>query len=73
MIGHSHSFGGCSYIAGPNDIIFGLNVGCGIDNEAYAMAYGKPYLLKPTLGCGVVKDGFMGFFLPMQFPKYSKT
>ena len=36
------------------------------------MAYGKPFPLKPTLGCGVVVDGSKGFFIPMEFPKYSK-
>ena len=72
VMGHSHSFGGVQYIAGNKDIIFGMNVGCGIDIESYAMAYGKSFPLKPTLGCGVVIDGSRGFFIPMEFPKYSK-
>ena len=72
VMGHSHSFGGVQYIAGKKDIIFGMNVGCGIDIEAYAMAYGKPFPLKPTLGCGIVVDGVKGLFIPMEFPKYAK-
>lgn len=72
VMGHSHSFGGIQYIAGPKDIIFGLNCGCGVDIEAYAMAYGKSFPLKPTLGCGIVIDGTKGFFIPMEFPKYER-
>ena len=72
VMGHSHSFGGIQYIAGNKDIIFGMNVGCGVDIEAYAMAYGKPFPLKPTLGCGIVIDGKRGFFIPMEFPKYER-
>ena len=70
VIGHSHSFGGVSYMASRNDIIFGLNVGCGIDVDAYAMTYGKVFPKKPTLGCGVVLDkGQTGIFIPMDLGK----
>ena len=48
VIGHIHSFGGVSYSASDRDIIFGMNVGCGIDVRSYAMAYGKVYAKKPT-------------------------
>ena len=66
VIGHVHSYGGVQYNANPDNMIFGMNVGCGIDVEAYAMAYGKPFARKPTLGCGVVKDdGHTGIFVPM--------
>jgi predicted phosphodiesterase len=73
VIGHSHSFGGVSYMASRNDIIFGMNVGCGIDTDAYAMAYGKQFPKKPTLGCGVVLDGGkIAIFVPMDLgTKYS--
>jgi predicted phosphodiesterase len=72
VMGHCHSFGGIQYIAGNRDIIFGMNVGCGVDIEAYAMAYGKSFPLKPTLGCGIVINGTRGYFIPMEFPKYSR-
>ena len=66
VIGHSHSFGGVSYMASRNDIIFGLNVGCGIDVDHMAFAYGRNFPKKPTLGCGVVIDGGRtGLFIPM--------
>tara|TARA_R110000796_G_scaffold231287_1_gene349149 strand:+ start:1607 stop:2389 length:783 start_codon:yes stop_codon:yes gene_type:complete len=66
VMGHSHSFGGVSYMASRNDIIFGLNVGCGIDVNHMAFAYGKNFPKKPTIGCGVVLDGGRtGLFIPM--------
>jgi hypothetical protein len=46
-------------------MIFGLNVGCGIDIDSYAMEYGRPFSKRPTLGCGVVIGGQAGLFVPM--------
>jgi len=66
VIGHSHSFGGVSYMASRNDIIFGMNVGCGIDVDHMAFSYGKNFPKKPTLGCGIVLDGGKtAIFVPM--------
>lgn len=66
VIGHIHSFGGVLYSASDKDLIFGLNVGCGIDIRSYAMEYGKDFAKRPTLGCGVVLDGGrIGLFVPM--------
>lgn len=65
VIGHSHSFGGCKYSANKRDIIFGVNVGCGIDIAAYAFAYGKHAKYRPTLGCGIVFNDSYATFIPM--------
>lgn len=66
VIGHSHSFGGVSYMASRNDMIFGMNVGCGISVNHMAFAYGKHFPKKPTIGCGVVLDkGRTAIFIPM--------
>jgi hypothetical protein len=65
VIGHSHSFGGCKYSANKRSIIFGLNVGCGIDIDAYAFAYGKHDKFRPTLGCGIVFSDSYAIFVPM--------
>lgn len=65
VIGHSHAFGGCKYQANKRDIIFGLNVGCGIDIAAYAFAYGKHSKNRPTLGCGIVFNESHAIFVPM--------
>lgn len=66
VIGHSHSFGGVSYMASRKDMIFGMNVGCGIDVNSYAFAYGKQFTKKPTIGCGIVAEGGrLAIFIPM--------
>lgn len=65
VMGHTHSFGGCTYHASEKDLIFGLNVGCGIDIRAYSFAYAKPFVNRPTLGCGVVMSDESAAFLPM--------
>jgi len=64
--GHLHSQFYVEFIAGMNFLIFGMQVGCGVDREAYAMAYGRNYK-KPIIGCGVVLDkGTMPIPLPMK-------
>mgnify|MGYP003146465534 CR=1 FL=1 len=66
VIGHSHSFGGVGYSASYRDLIYGMNVGCGVDNDHMAFAYGKDFASKPTLGCGIVADdGRTALFIPM--------
>ena len=72
-IGHMHSFGGCKYIANHRDIIFGMNVGCGIDIEAYAFAYGRDAKYRPTLGCGIVYNNQYAVFVPMPMDKYGRS
>lgn len=69
VIGHIHSFGGVSYHANENDLIFGMNVGCGIDTKAYAFEYGRNFINKPTLGCGIVIGGQNAIFVPMNLGK----
>lgn len=64
--GHCHAFGGVNYSASYRDMIFGLNVGCGVDNDHMAFAYGKNFPNKPTLGCGIVlEEGRIGLYIPM--------
>ena len=53
--GHLHTQFYCDWLVGKNFSIFGMQVGCGIDNKSYAMAYAKNYG-KPAIGCGVVLD-----------------
>lgn len=65
VIGHAHSFGGVQYTACTKDLLFGMNVGCGIDIKRYCFAYGKKFSVRPTLGCGVVLDGKEAIFVPM--------
>ena len=65
VIGHIHSHAGIAYLAAPLDLIWGMNVGCGIDVNAYAMAYAVDFDRKPILGCGVVYSKRMAYFMPM--------
>ena len=64
-VGHSHAYGGCQQSANKRDAVFGLNVGCGIDDEAYAFVYGKHSRNRVTLGCGVVFSPEQAIFVPM--------
>ena len=57
VIGHIHSHAGILYSANPRFLIFGFNVGCLIDNDAYAFAYNKKFKKKPIIGAGVVIKG----------------
>ena len=54
--GHFHSLAGVDYSVSPKDSLFGVQVGCGIDKDAYAMAYGKPFAKKPVISAAVVLD-----------------
>ena len=65
VIGHLHAHAGILYHANENDLIFGMNVGCLIDAEAYAFRYGRTFKDKPVLGCGIVIEGVEPFFIPM--------
>lgn len=54
--GHLHIQGYIEFQVGRNYKIFGSQVGCGIDRESYAMAYGRNYG-KPFISCLVVLEG----------------
>lgn len=51
--GHLHTQAYCEHLVGANFKIYGMQVGCGIDHEAYAMSYAKNFG-KPAIGVGVV-------------------
>ena len=54
--GHLHTKCYTEYFVGQNFKVFGMQVGCGIDHNSYAMAYAKRGK-KPAIGCGVVLNG----------------
>lgn len=66
VIGHTHTFAGVKYSTSRKDTIFGMNVGCGIDEKSYAMRYAKDFKTKISLGCGVVVDSVEAHFIPMK-------
>ena len=66
VLGHHHTAAGVWWHRSHASQIFGLNVGCGIDQYSYAMAYSKMNTKRPILGCGVVMDGgHNAMFVPM--------
>lgn len=56
VTGHIHSNLGISYTATDHRLVYGMAVGCGVDVDSMAFAYGKNFKLKPVIGCGVVAD-----------------
>ena len=52
--GHTHAHAMVKYAANHASTIFGMNVGCGCDDKALAMRYGKYHPDKGVLACGVV-------------------
>ena len=54
--GHYHSEGYLKYSVGAGHKFFAMQLGAGIDNNAYAFAYGK-HFRKNHVNCGVVIGG----------------
>jgi len=57
VMGHCHSAAGIKWAANPLRRIFGMDVGCGIDDKKYAFNYGQYTKTRSILGAGVVLDG----------------
>ena len=55
--GHIHGNAGISATASDHRLVWGMAVGCGIDNKSMAMVYGKHFKSKPILSCGIVIEG----------------
>lgn len=51
--GHLHAQAYIEYSVGARLKIFGFQVGCGVDDNSYAMAYGK-HFKKSVISCGVI-------------------
>ena len=66
VFGHIHSGAGVAFSATHKDLLWGMNVGCGLDPKAYAFEYNKEDAYRPILGCGVVIDGKQPVFIPME-------
>lgn len=67
VIGHLHTVMNTRFLASFKDLIFGMSVGCGIDHEKYAFAYGRQNTRKPVIACGVILDGTLPINIPMKF------
>jgi len=61
--GHYHSLFKIDYWANPDQLYFGMNVGCSIDDKSLAFAYNKNTTKRPIVGHGLIWEG-----LPMLLP-----
>ena len=59
--GHTHTAGGIVYFRNALRLFFGMNAGCLINKDTYAMRYTNT---EPTLGCGVVYSASEAYFIP---------
>jgi len=72
VMGHLHTYGGIHYHMSGNNLIFGMNVGCGLDSESFAFDYARDYVVRPTLGCGVVVSKSEAYFIPLNKARYGR-
>jgi len=57
VIGHLHPRAGVKWSMNNSARLFGMDVGCGIDEKAWQFAYGRDTPDRPAVGAGVVIDG----------------
>ena len=55
--GHYHTKFVISYWANPDNIFFGMNVGCLINQKSLAFQYAKNFKTRFIVGCGIILDG----------------
>lgn len=53
--GHWHSESYINYSVGRNRKMFAMQIGCGVDDKSYAMAYGR-FFNKMHINCGIVLE-----------------
>jgi len=56
VIGHTHSVAAVNYLVSRKDRLLAMNVGSGIEVKSLAFQYGRDFLKKPVVSCGVVTD-----------------
>ena len=67
VAGHFHTQFKIDFSSSEKDLLFGMNVGCGINPTMYAFEYAKYNNARPILGCGVVLDnGKQPILCPMK-------
>jgi len=55
--GHYHTKFVISYWANPDNLFFGMNVGCLINQKSMAFSYAKNFKTRFILGCGMIIEG----------------
>ena len=54
--GHRHSLAYVHWLVSKKDAIFGMQVGCGMNDKSYAAAYRRPMPKKSVISCGILLD-----------------
>lgn len=57
VFGHFHTRFGIDYLANQDNLLFGMCVGCLIDEPSYAFQYQRLAAKKPIVGTGIVDRG----------------
>lgn len=75
VMGHVHSAGGINWRANPERRMFGMSVGCGVDDRHVAFKYGEHLKVRSVLAAGVVIDGTPQHFIMPASPgeKYCRS
>lgn len=55
--GHYHTKFVISWWANPDNLFFGMNVGCLINQKSMAFAYAKNFKTRFIIGCGIIING----------------
>lgn len=61
VIGHQHEVPGTTFVSNGKHNLWGLNVGCLVDEHSYGLRYTKRNRHKPVLGFGVIIDNVPRF------------
>ena len=64
--GHIHTEAFIDWYCNKDKKLFAMQVGCGVDDRSYAMAYAKNFTKKYIVSCGVVlESGTLPLLIPM--------
>lgn len=65
--GHIHTEAYTDWYCNKDKKLFAMQVGCGVDDRSYAMAYAKNFTKKYIISCGVVlENGTIPIVVPMK-------
>lgn len=65
--GHIHTEAFVDWYCNKDKRMFAMQVGCGVDDRSYAMAYAKNFTKKYIVSCGVVlNNGTLPIVVPME-------
>lgn len=67
VMGHCHSVLGTHFGASEKDLLWGMSVGAGVNDESIVFDYGREIPRKSVIGCGViVENGTIPISIPME-------